>query len=234
MAHTLTDAEFGAIRVKRVHVAQHIRLKVTADGILVATLPNRAPLRLVKALIDDSRDELRRIITSAQQSHSRIYSEGEHIGASHSLHFIHSLTGLERATLRGLLIEVTIPYNVDSLSTEAQLLAKKGVIKALKKEAAAYLPRRLSYLAEQFGFSYDTVRYTNAKGRWGSCSSSGTISLNIALMNLPMEIIDYILVHELCHTREMNHSTQFWAMVETICPTYKSLRRTLKDYTPYL
>lgn len=234
MASTLTDTEFGAIRVKRVHAAKHIRLRITAEGVIVATLPNRAPIRLVKRLVDESREELRRIISAAHQKKSRTYTDSERIGASHKLHFIESKDNEFHVTIRNQAITVSVPIGSDSDSVSSQETAKKGITKALKKEAAAYLPRRLSYLAEQYNFSYKTTRFTNAKGRWGSCSSGGTISLNIALMNLPMEIIDYILVHELCHTREMNHSQQFWAMVEIIRPAYKEYRRLLKDFTPYL
>lgn len=234
MAQTFIDNEFGAIRVKRMHTTRHVRLRIGVDGALVATLPKRAPLQLVKELVDQSRDELREIVASNKQTHSRTYSNGERIGASHHLELLHGDTEQPHVDVRGLTIKVVLPYGTSEDSTMAQQAAKKGVAKALKKEALSYLPRRLSYLAGKYGFLYKSVRYSNAKGRWGSCSSNGTISLNIALMNLPMEIVDYILVHELCHTREMNHSQNFWSMVEAIVPDYKTKRSALKAFTPYL
>ena len=98
----------------------------------------------------------------------------------------------------------------------------------------AYLPRRLQYLADLGDFHYTKVRYGNAKGRWGSCSSQGVISLNVALMRLPKELIDYVLIHELSHTKHLNHSEAFWSLVETYYPDYKTARKELKSYSPYL
>lgn len=231
MAHTLTDKEFGAVRVKRVHGAQYVRLRIAADGTLTATLPKRAPLKLVGQLINDSRDELRGLVKDTAEKHSRDYTHGQRIGSSHMLE-ITAASGPADAKLRGLTIAVTVPPDADH--DLVQETAKKGVIKALKKEAAAYLPRRLAHLAALHGLSYQSVRYGNAKSRWGSCSAEGTISLNIALMTAPPELIDYVLLHELCHTREMNHSSAFWELMASICPDYQQHRRALKKFSPYL
>jgi predicted metal-dependent hydrolase len=106
--------------------------------------------------------------------------------------------------------------------------------KRLRKEAEFWLKHRLHALAAQHGFSYERVRIMNARTRWGSCSSRGTISLNVALMRLPEELRDYVILHELTHTREMNHSKAFWAELGRYYPSYKVARRRMKKYSPHL
>ncbi len=100
----------------------------------------------------------------------------------------------------------------------------------LKHRAKLYLPERTKILAEKNNFSYSRITIRSQKTRWGSCSTSGSISLNYKLMKYRPEIIDYVIIHELCHTKQMNHSKKFWSLVERILPNYKELKRELKSH----
>ncbi len=231
MSH-IVDDEFGNIPVRRSARASNIRLRVAPDGKLRASLPLYAPLFLVKKLIKSSREELRQLLHEHQKD--IIFTDGMQIGKSHSL-IVRETTAAKIAVARhGQQIIVQLP---DSLQLGDPIVAKeiRGVVQqALRVEAKSYLPKRLAFLAEKGGFHYSKVRFSHAGGRWGSCSSSGTISLNIALMKLPFELIDYVLVHELSHTVEMNHSEDFWQLVATLDPHYKVHRRKLKTENPTL
>jgi predicted metal-dependent hydrolase len=116
--------------------------------------------------------------------------------------------------------------------SEMKRRQKADKVEALRAKAKRILPARLKELAERGGFSYEKVRFSHSSSRWGSCSSNGTVSLNIALMKLPAVLIDYVLIHELAHTRQMNHSAAFWQEVEKYDKNYKRHRKLLKMYSP--
>lgn len=107
-------------------------------------------------------------------------------------------------------------------------------IKKIRTKSREYLPRRLEHLAVKHDFKYGKVSLRNQKTRWGSCSREGNISLNIALVTLPTELIDYVLLHELTHTVHMNHGTDFWTKLDEICPNSKKYRRELKSHSSTL
>ncbi len=104
--------------------------------------------------------------------------------------------------------------------------------KLLAKKARDYLPYRLDFWAQKYGYEYTQLRLSHANTRWGSRSSTGTISLNIGLMNLPEELRDYVIIHELAHINHMDHSEAFWREVATHDPRYKQHRKALRDYSP--
>jgi predicted metal-dependent hydrolase len=97
----------------------------------------------------------------------------------------------------------------------------------LMKVAEREFANRLQQLANTYGFRYDRVQIRRQRTRWGSCSSRGTISLNVCAMSLRPEVLRYLLIHELCHTQHMNHSSRFWKLVATCEPNYRELDREL-------
>lgn len=227
---TIIDEEFGVITLRRSARASHVRIRVAPDGRLRASLPLYAPTFLVKRLLKTSRDELRAML--AEQHRETVFEHGMLIGKSHSLIVHPTTTKAVTATRHGQQIIVTLPEGKALNEPSATRIVRDTVIEALRIEAKSYLPKRLAFLAEKYGFKYEKVRFSHASGRWGSCSSNGTISLNIALMKLPFELIDYVLVHELSHTIQMNHSDKFWDLVKIGDPQYKIHRRALKNENP--
>lgn len=110
--------------------------------------------------------------------------------------------------------------------------ARDAKKKILAKKAKEYLPYRLEYYAKLYGYTYERCRLSHAATRWGSCSSSGTISLNIGLMQVPEILRDYVILHELAHLNHMDHSTEFWQEVASHDPKYKEHRTKLKKFSP--
>lgn len=106
--------------------------------------------------------------------------------------------------------------------------------KRYRAAAKSYIPQRAAYYAENYRHlirhAYSSIAIRDQKTRWGSCSSRGTLSFNWRLMLAPPKVLDYVVVHELCHLEHMNHSRDFWACVEAILPDYKLYRTWLKEH----
>lgn len=227
---TLSDPEFGDIALRRTSLSRSIRLKLDSRGVISITLPKRAPLFLARQLLNDSRSSIRSSLSKIRLS-KPTYRQGDIIGKVHRLRieqddavgYSHRLDGNE------LIVFTPVAASAEMV----QRTIHDGIVKALRVQAKSYLPRRLKALADKHGFYYTKLRFSSAGTRWGSCSSEGTISLNIWLMQLPFELIDYVILHELSHTRHMNHSDAFWGELEQFVPTYRELRRELKRHHPY-
>ncbi len=102
--------------------------------------------------------------------------------------------------------------------------------KRYKDAAKEYFPKRVAYFQPLTGGTYHRIAIRDQKTRWGSCSSKGTLSFNWRLMLAPPSVLDYVVVHELCHLTHMNHSAAFWAHVESVYPDYRIARKWLKEH----
>jgi len=124
------------------------------------------------------------------------------------------------------LIETNYELSVCYQSKDQAIKLLRNWLRAKAKEI---LPPMLSQIAIEFNFKYSKTSIRSQKSRWGSCSSSGTISLNDQLLFMPAVSVRYLMIHELCHTRHMNHSCRFWKLVESYCPDYRQYDRTLSQ-----
>ena len=103
-------------------------------------------------------------------------------------------------------------------------------IKKLADKACTYSPGRVAHFAPLVGVTYGRITIRNQRTRWGSCSSRGNLNFNCLLMLTPPEVIDYVVVHELCHRKEMNHSWRFWDEVAKVLPGYAEQEKWLKTH----
>ena len=116
--------------------------------------------------------------------------------------------------------------SIESKNVENVTLDK---IKILADQALKIIPTRVEYFARIIGVTYGNITIRNQKTRWGSCSSKGNLNFNCLLMLAPPEVLDYVVVHELCHRKQMNHSKAFWTEVEKVFPDYKKSIKWLKE-----
>ena len=122
-----------------------------------------------------------------------------------------------------------IRRHLPDLSTGALPPFTAGELQKMGREAVADLPARAARLAAAAGVSYGRITIRKQRTRWGSCSSKGNLNFNCLLMLAPEEVRDYVVIHELCHRRHMNHSAAFWTEVERIMPDYREHRKWLKE-----
>ena len=127
--------------------------------------------------------------------------------------------------------EIICPPNTDFENDKLQEWLQKVIAEALRKNAKIILPQRLNALAVAHHFTFKGVKINSSEGRWGSCSSSKSINLSYYLILLPAHLLDYVLLHELCHTIEMNHGSEFWKLLNRATSNKAlALREELKKY----
>lgn len=108
-------------------------------------------------------------------------------------------------------------------------LKKRAMVTPAHRAAArALVHARLEHFNQYYNFPYNKVAIRNQKTRWGSCSSKGNLNFSVRILTLPPEAQDYLIIHELCHLKEFNHSARFWALVAQECPDYKRIRASMK------
>ncbi|HVV67257.1 MAG TPA: SprT family zinc-dependent metalloprotease [Candidatus Saccharimonadales bacterium] len=207
---------------------RNLKLSITPNGEVRVSIPLWAPY---KAGVEFARSKQSWI--QNKRPIGGVLQDGQAIGKAHRLKFV---AGQDRITTRIRQNEVVVGYP-DSLSydsPEVQAAAQKAGIRALRRQAEALLPQRLEVLASKHGLTFKSVTVKQMKGRWGSCDHQKNIVLNLFLMQMPWDCIDYVLLHELTHTQVLRHGPDFWKVLEGMLPDAKSYRRTMRSYQPIL
>ncbi len=228
---TVTVPELGTVQIYKRKGVRSLRLSIGHDGSVRVSMPYWLPYA---AGAEFARKQLDWIKSKQVAPVSLIH--GSRIGKAHRIVFIPEsgrMTLATRITSRGE-IRIFHPNDIDSSEASVQRAAERASLRALKQQAEKLLPLRLKDLAENHGFTYRSVSIKQLKSRWGSCSSEKDIALNCFLMQLPWHLIDYVLLHELMHTRIMAHGSGFWGELEQYVPNLKSVRKEMKGYRPIL
>ncbi len=139
----------------------------------------------------------------------------------------------EKLNILGKSYDIILTQNsrvkLNEMSIEVpNINSKERLISFLKKYAKNYLSARCALIADLFNFTYNKLTISSAKTCWGSCSANNTLHFTYKLIMCPEDVIDYIVLHELCHTKIKNHSAKYWALVESCCPNYKTQEKWLK------
>jgi len=224
----ILDNDFGQIIIRTRRTARNITMRTKPDGLHVTT-PPRSLTSKVLEVIDKFRPSLlenwTKVVPKKFDFDFRIEAPCFRLSLASSRLKCFTLKHTEENTI------LYCPKQVDFASEATQKLIRNAIIRALKKAASSYLPTLLEALSERYGLPFNRVKITGSRSRWGSCSAIKSINLSCYLMLLPPHLMDYVLLHELAHTKEMNHGLKFWEILDELTEgKAKTLRAELKNF----
>ena len=218
----------GDIKVIKRQGNRHLRLSILPNGQVRVSIPTWAPYQ---AGIDFARAKQDWIDT--KRPVRKPLSNGQIIGKTYKLSFVHdSVAAKPKSRLRGNCVEIICPEKMAISDESAQLAAHRAIIRALKKQASMLLPKRIDELGKQHGITFSQVKIKQMNCRWGSCDQKNNITFNLFLIQLPWQLIDYVILHELAHVNNLNHSAEFWRDLEQLAPNARQLKKRLNSYHP--
>jgi predicted metal-dependent hydrolase len=220
----------GDVTVTRRKGARSLRLRLAHDGSVHVSAPYWTPYQAGVEFAKSRADWIRQ-----HRPAQRSFGPDDGIGKQHVVRVAYLASVAEPSVrLKAQEISVKLPFGVDISADEVQAGIQKQAIKALRREALDYLPGRLDEIAAQHGFEYRDVRIRNMSSRWGSCTSHRDISLSLYLMQLDEVYIEYVILHELVHTRIMKHGAEFWNELDRYVPDLASIRKQMRAHRPGL
>lgn len=237
MKSTVTIGNLGEVDFVRSKRARKMSIIVKPFSHVRVTIPERISLKVAEKFVAEKYDWIiqSKLRVEAKEKRYTIFTENSEFSTkTHKLNFNPINTEKVSIEIKSDMLTITYPYNVKLEQKQMQDFIRKGIVETLKIEAKSYLPNRVKELANFHGFRYKRLTLRNNKTRWGSCSHDNNLNLNIHLMRLPNILIDYVIIHELCHTIEKNHGRQFWALVEQTLEYSKTYDKQLKNYNPHI
>lgn len=231
MQKRIVMPDIGEVVLQKRKGARSIRLTIAHDGTLRVSMPTWSPYAVGESFARSKADWIKK---HQQIKQPHVFTSGERIGKAHRLHIYHERRDAIATRITNTEVNVRIPVEMNHTDASVQSAIHKAAIRALKQEAKQLLPGRLSQLASQHGFSYRGVEIKLLKTRWGSCNSHKDIALNCYLMQLPWDLIDYVLMHELMHTRIMAHGPKFWSELARYVSDLPAKRKAMRGHQPTL
>jgi predicted metal-dependent hydrolase len=199
-----------------------IALTVTREAQVVLRTPWNVPWGIVERFVEQHRDWIQKKLSDCRehpQPAARGYRDGEEFLFRGQVCKLKLAVGLEKVVVEGEFLFVPA-------------LDSRGISAVLKKwyreQARAVISLRVEAVAREHGFSFKSIRISSARGRWGSCGFRNSLNFPWRLVMAPDQVIDYVVIHELCHTIEKNHSGRFWARVNALAPDYKQSKAWLR------
>lgn len=210
--------------------SKRIRLSIKSNGEIVVSYPPSVNINNALKFVVSKSDWIIMQQTKVQAGLTIFSPETKFKTKFHSLTITKGKSEKVYNRVGNGIIQIFVPEGVNHEMTRIQEFVKLTLLSVMRWEAKIYLPKRLNELALKHGFKYEKLSIKNASTRWGSCSSANNINLNLHLMRLPDHLIDYVILHELVHTVEKNHSSKFWSALEKCYPNCRKANSEMKKY----
>ncbi|MFT4224059.1 M48 family metallopeptidase [Dysgonomonas sp.] len=211
----INDKELGEIRLVKNARARKIIVR-KKDGYLQLTHPSSVTITYIEKTIEEMRPRLISLIEKNTDK-LKFSPQTEFHTYSFSLRIVESnSTSNFYTNLKDGVLSVSCPSGTDFEKPSVQNLILKHIEKALRYEANRLLPAKVKLFAQRCGFTVSDVKINKSRTRWGSCSSKKSINLSYYCMLLPEHLINHVILHELCHTVEMNHGDRFWQLLDKV------------------
>jgi predicted metal-dependent hydrolase len=220
--------EIGPVTLQKRAGTGSVRIHIQGSRVKV-TMPSRVPYVFAEKFLQSRKQW---ILENIEQSAPIL--DAAYIGKQHQVKIQYKDTSRPSSRVSDTQISITLPVGLPQDSSEAQRIIVKACEKALRQETEQLLIPRLQDLAYENEITMKSATVKRLRSRWGSCDSHKNIVLNSYLAQLPWPLIDYVLVHELSHTRHLNHSPEFWKEVATILPDYKERRKATRTHSPHV
>lgn len=224
----ITDKDFDKIIVRTHRLARNITMRTKSDGLYVTTPPYTTTTKVVE-VVDKFRDSLLQKWTLIKKAPIapgfKIDTPCFKLSVFEGNYRCFTLKHEDEKTI------IISPQGLDFSLKKNQTLLTNAIIRALKKRASEYLPPLLQELSNISGLRYNKVKITGSRARWGSCSAAKSINLSCYLILLPPHLMEYVLLHELAHTKEMNHGPNFWELLDSLTAgRAQLLRKELRNF----
>ena len=201
-----------------------LSLTVLKNGVVLVKAPISLPDETINHFIEEKQNWIREKLIAIKETNNKFEDV---ISLKHCLIYGKKYN-IIRADVKSIRtntnFELVVPNKLEGEKFN------KSLALWIKKLAKKVLDERLKFIESRTGLKSTSLKIGNSRGRWGSCNSYGNIILNFRVIMLPPEIIDYVIVHELCHLLEMNHSKSFWENVARLLPNYELHRKNIKEY----
>lgn len=235
MSEKIIHVEYiGNVRFRKNKRSKNVSITIRPEKGVIVNFPYFLSYRFALSVVDKKRSWILNHLPKIEEFNNKrtIFTETSSFNTRYRKLILEKNTDSKIKTkITSESINISYPENIEVNNSDLQEIIRTTIIKALRKEAKEFLPERTLTLSKKYNFKFNKVFIKNNKTLWGSCSGINNINFNLHLLRLPDHLIDYVIIHELCHTVQKNHGKHFWKLMDSILGDSKKISKELRNYS---